>query len=89
MPPSGIINKVQRVFKTRHFQRWMRKIDLTDKALSVAVIEMNQGLVDADLGGSIVKKRVAVEGRGKSGGVRTLVATNQGCRERIITGNLP
>ncbi len=76
----------QRVFKTRHFQRWMRKTDLTDKALSVAVIEMSQGLVDADLGGGVVKKRVAVAGRGKSRGVRTLVATNKGDRWFFVFG---
>jgi hypothetical protein len=39
---------------------------------------MAQGLIDADLGGGVVKKRIAVGGRGKSGGVRTLVATNKG-----------
>src|SRR3546814_8970913 len=77
---------MQRVFKTRHFQRWMRKINLTDKTLSTAVIEMSQGLVDADLGGSVVKKRIAVGGRGKSGGVRTLVATNKGERWFFVFG---
>lgn len=66
-----------RVFKTRHFSRWMRKTQLLDVALCDAVSEMRQGLVDADLGGSVVKKRVALPGRGKSGGARTLVATNK------------
>lgn len=77
---------MQRVFKTRHFQRWLRRIDLTDKALSAAVIEMSQGLVDADLGGGVIKKRIAVGGRGKSGGVRTLVATNKGDRWFFVFG---
>lgn len=36
--------------------------------------EMERGLIDADLGGHVVKKRVAIGGRGKSGGVRTLLA---------------
>ena len=71
---------MRRVFKTRHFQRWMRKTELTDKALCLAVAEMEQGLVDADLGGGVVKKRVPLPGRGKSGSVRTLVATNKGSR---------
>jgi len=69
---------MQRVYKTRYFQRWMRKTELTDQALRAAVQEMSQGLIDADLGGGVVKKRIGVEGRGKSSGVRTLVATNQG-----------
>ena len=69
-----------RVFKIRHFSRWMRKTGLTDSALCVAVVEMERGLIDADLGGGVVKKRVALPGRGKSGGARTLVATNKGNR---------
>jgi hypothetical protein len=67
-----------RIFKTRHFQRWMGKTDLTDQSLSNAISEMTHGLIDAHLGGSIVKKRVAVAGRGKRGGARTIVATNFG-----------
>ncbi len=36
---------------------------------------MARGLIDADLGGHVVKKRVAIPGQGKRGGIRTLVAT--------------
>lgn len=49
---------MKRVFKTRHFARWMRKTELTNGALCEAVAEMVRGLVDADLGGGVVKKRV-------------------------------
>jgi len=55
---------MRRVFKTRHFARWMRKTDLSDEALCSAVVEMAEGLIDADLGGGMVKKRVGVTGRG-------------------------
>ena len=75
-----------RVFKTRHFQRWMRKTELTDAVLCRAVQEMAAGLIDADLGGSVVKKRVGLAGRGKRGGVRTLVATNNGNRWFFVSG---
>ncbi|MDS1140019.1 type II toxin-antitoxin system RelE/ParE family toxin [Pusillimonas sp. SM2304] len=61
---------MQRVYKTRYFQRWMRKTELTNQALRAAVQEMSQGLIDADLGGGVVKKRIGVGGRGKSSGVR-------------------
>ena len=47
----------------------MRKTALTDAVLCDAVREMVTGLIDADLGGDIVKKRVALPGRGKSSGV--------------------
>ena len=56
----------------------MRKTELTDAALCVAVEEMVDGLIDADLGGGVVKKRIGLSGRGKRGGVRTLVATRKG-----------
>jgi len=77
---------MKRVFKTRHFCRWMRKTGLTDSSLCSAVAEMAQGLIDADLGGGIVKKRVGLAGRGKRGGARTLVATNKGNRWFFIFG---
>jgi hypothetical protein len=77
---------MKRVFKTRNFNRWMRKTELTDEALCVAVYEMEKGLVDADLGGGVVKKRVPLPGRGKSGSTRTLVATNKGKRWFFVFG---
>lgn len=66
---------VSRVFKTRPFGRWMRKLRLSDAALRDAVSEMAQGLIDADLGGHLMKKRIPLHGRGKRGGARVLVAT--------------
>jgi hypothetical protein len=77
---------MKRIFKTRYFHRWMRKTELTDIALCHAIAEMDAGLIDADLGGGIVKKRVATGGRGKSGGARTLVATNRGSRWFFVFG---
>ncbi len=77
---------MRRVFRTRHFSRWMRKTDLTDQALCRAVDEMARGLIDADLGGGVVKKRVGLAGRGKRGGARTLVATNKGSRWIFLFG---
>ena len=77
---------MRRVFKTRQFAKWMRKSDLTDHALCLAVSEMVSGLVDADLGGDVLKKRVALPGRGKRGGARTLVATRRVNRWFFVFG---
>jgi len=77
---------MRRVFKNRYFGRWLRKSGLTDQALCQAVAEMVAGLIDADLGGGLVKKRVGLPGRGKRGGARTLVATNQGSRWFFVFG---
>ena len=63
-----------RVFKVLAFHKWAAKEKLTDAMLWDAVAEMDQGLIDADLGGHVCKKRVALPGRGKRGGARTLLA---------------
>lgn len=67
---------MRRVFKTKSFARWSRKVGLIDASLLEAVEEMKAGLVDADLGGRVYKKRVALPGRGKRGGARTLIGTD-------------
>jgi hypothetical protein len=77
---------MKRVFRTRTFSRWMRKSGLTDEALCHAVVEMAQGLIDADLGGHLVKKRVSLPGQGKRGGARTIVATKMSDRWFFLFG---
>lgn len=77
---------MQWLLKTRLFARWMRKSLITDALLLAAVDEMERGLVDADLGGGVFKKRIALPGRGKSGGARTIVATNRGDRWIFLFG---
>ena len=51
---------------------------LEDDQICRAVDEMNEGLVDANLGGSLVKKRIAMRGHGKRGSWRTLLGFQQG-----------
>lgn len=63
------------ILVTKTFARWMRKSHVTDADIVCAAREMVQGLIDANLGGHLVKKRVALRGRGKSAGARTIVAT--------------
>lgn len=64
---------MKRVFKTKTFSRWARKV-VEDVALCRAAREIEQGLFEADLGGGLCKKRIALPGQGKSGSSRTLVA---------------
>lgn len=47
---------------------------------------MEAGLIDADLGGGVIKKRIGLPGKGKRGGVRTLIATNRGDRWFFVFG---
>jgi hypothetical protein len=76
------------IYKTRWFDRWARKQGLTTPSLCAAVREMRVGLYDADLGGGLLKKRIARPGEGKRGGFRTLVATNKGTRWVFVYGFL-
>jgi hypothetical protein len=63
-----------RIFAIKQFYKWAQGNELTDNLLRVAVAEIDKGIVDANLGGNLYKKRVATKGRGKSGSVRTLLA---------------
>jgi hypothetical protein len=62
-----------RVFKTRWFARFARREGIADKSLREAIERAERGLIDADLGGSLIKQRVARRGQGRSGGFRVLV----------------
>ena len=74
------------IYKTRWFDRWARKQGVGSLALCAAVREMTDGLYEADLGGGLLKKRIARAGQGKSGGFRTLVATDKGSRWIFVYG---
>ena len=74
------------IYKTRQFNRWSRKVGLSDQTLCRAVMEIRQGLIDADLGGGIIKKRIALPGHGKRGSTRTLLATNRNDRWFFVHG---
>ncbi|HWH82545.1 MAG TPA: type II toxin-antitoxin system RelE/ParE family toxin [Burkholderiaceae bacterium] len=74
----------QRARRTAETQA--RKQGLAASSLCIAVGEMANGLFDADLGGGLFKKRIARPGQGKSGGYRTLVATNRGSRWVFVFG---
>jgi len=73
-------------FKIKTFAKWASGEGLSDDALASAVAEMEKGLIDAKLGGQVVKKRVALPGRGKRGSTRTLVAFRQGNKAFFIYG---
>ncbi len=75
-----------RIYKTKWFHKWARKERLSDSALEKAIEEMAQGLVEADLGGHVYKKRVAIQGRGKSGGLRTIIAYRVANRAFYVYG---
>ncbi len=62
-----------RIFRTRSFQRFARNEGIDVESLCKAVQGAERGLVDADLGGGVIKQRVPRPGEGKSGGFRTVI----------------
>jgi hypothetical protein len=75
-----------RVYTTKAFGRFQRKERIADASLRDAVDRAAKGLIDADLGGGIVKQRVARPGQGRSGGYRTIIAFRTSGRAVFLFG---
>jgi len=67
-----------RTFKTKAFARFAGREGIDDAALCEAVDRARSASVDADLGGGVIKQRIARKGGGRSGGFRTIVPFRQG-----------
>jgi hypothetical protein len=75
-----------RVFKTKWFARFARRERISDSSLGEAIRRAERGLVDANLGGSVIKQRIARQGQGRSGGYRALVAYRRGVIATFLYG---
>lgn len=75
-----------RIFKTRWFVRYAKRERIGDVSLVEAIERAGRGLIDADLGGHVIKQRVARQGKGRSGGYRTLIAFRSGTRAVFLYG---
>jgi hypothetical protein len=67
-----------RVYKTKPFARFQRRERISDETLCTAIGDAEAGLIEADLGGGLIKQRVARTGSGKRGGYRTVIAYRKG-----------
>ena len=75
-----------RTFKTKPFARFARREGIADEALCDAVERVAMGLVDADLGGGVIKQRIARRGQGRSGGFRAIVVFRGAERAFFVYG---
>ena len=75
-----------RIFATKAFRRFQRKENIDDSALRGAIERAESGLIDANLGGGLIKQRVARSGEGRRGGLRTIIAYRSGGRAVFIFG---
>jgi len=75
-----------RVFLTRPMARFARRENLEAAGILDAVDRAERGLIDADLGGGLIKQRIARKGKGRSGGYRTIVAYRRAGRAVFLYG---
>ncbi len=73
-----------RIFGGKAFMKWAKKENISDDQLCQIAKEAFGGEVEADLGKYLFKKRVAREGKGKSGGYRTIIAYRKKKSDRIV-----
>jgi hypothetical protein len=62
-----------RIFKNAWFRRFARREKISDDALQKAISRANKGMLDANLGGHVIKQRIARAGQGRSSGYRTII----------------
>jgi hypothetical protein len=75
-----------RIFVVKAFDRFRRREKLSNVLLRQTIDQIEAGLVDADLGGSLIKQRIARKGQGKSSGYRTLIAVKNAQRAVYLLG---
>jgi hypothetical protein len=75
-----------RVFKSDRFNYFTRKENIPDATLLSAVSRAENGQIDANLGGEVIKQRLPRQGQGKHGGYRTLILYRMAERAFFIYG---
>ena len=79
-------NPVVRIFVTREFSRFANRERIGNEVLVEAVRRVERGSIDADLGGGVIKQRVARRGQGKSRGFRAILLFREGERAFFVYG---
>lgn len=83
--PGGAGKKEMRIFKNAWFQRFSIREKISDETLKEAVNRVQRGLIDSDLGGNVLKQRIAKPGQGKSGVYRTIILFKKGERAFLFS----
>ena len=75
-----------RIFKNAWFCRFARREKIKDAVLKEAIARAERGLIDAELGGGVIKQRLARPGQGRSGGYRSIIIFQKGQRAFFVYG---
>ena len=75
-----------RIYKNKAFSKFARKERIGNDRLCQAIKDANDGKIDADYGGGLIKQRIARPNEGKSGGYRSIILFRRGDRAFFVYG---
>ena len=75
-----------RIYNDAWFCRCACREKIKDAALKEAVARAENGVIDADLGGGVIKQRLARPGQGRSGGYRSIILFRKDERAFFVYG---
>lgn len=75
-----------RIFKMKGLAKFARREHIADASLKESIERAERGSIDADLGGGLIKQRVARQGQGRSGGYRMVIAYRKEDRAIFLIG---
>ena len=75
-----------KIFKNAWFGRFARKEKISAEVLWDAVERAEKGQIDADIGGGVIKQRIARPGAGKSKGYRSIILFRKGEKSFFVYG---
>ena len=75
-----------RVFVTKWFDRFASGERIQDEQLFDAIVRAEKGLIDAELGGGLIKQRIPRIGAGRSSGYRTIITLKRNDKAVFLHG---
>ena len=75
-----------RIFKNAWFARFARRERISAQVLLDAIARADKGQIDADLGGGVIKQRIARPNESKSKGYRSIILFRKGQRAFFVYG---
>jgi len=81
-----LYNNNMRIYKNKWFAKFAAKESISDAQLYAAVKAAENGNIDADCGGGVIKQRIERVGEGKSGGYRSLILYRKADKAFFVYG---
>jgi hypothetical protein len=81
-----LLGQTVQILQVKAVAKFARQELIDDASLRDAIDRAECGSIDADLGGGLIKQRVARRGQGRSGGFRLIVAYRHGDRAVFLFG---